>query len=127
MLERLPSILMILACFILWIIVTFLIMLSIKYNASKRSKIKVSDEYPYFKYPIFKKIFFVGLKGKVPFALVILSSIINILLIVMIVVFLCNIISMSIIASYCLKMGGLVFLILNLIRLFIVYNTNIKL
>jgi hypothetical protein len=102
-------------------------MLAIKYNESKRSKATIVDEYPYFKYSVLKKVFFVGLNGKLPISLIILSYIINILFILMCLVFLWNIISINIIASYFLKIGGVIFLILNLIRLFIVYNINIRL
>ncbi len=126
MLSTSMSLLGIVTCFVIWLIFTILIMIQINYGFSAKAKKKIVEEYEYFNYPIYKKIFLAGLRGIVPIVVIIITWIINILLLCLFVAFLWNILNTNMVASYCLRIGGLILLILNIIRLFIMYNLEIK-
>lgn len=126
MLSTSMSLLGIVTCFVIWLIFTILIMIQINYGPSAKAKKKIVKEYEYFNYPIYKKIFLAGLRGIVPIVVIIITWIINILLLCLFVAFLWNILNTNMVASYCLRIGGLILLILNIIRLFIMYNLEIK-
>ena len=126
MLSTSMSLLGIVTCFVVWLIFTILIMIQINYGPSAKAKKKIVEEYEYFNYPIYKKFFLAGLRGIVPIVVIIITWIINILLLCLFVAFLWNILNTNIVASYCLRVGGFILLILNIIRLFIMYNLEIK-
>ena len=126
MLSTSMSLLGIVTCFVIWLIFTILIMIQINYGPSAKAKKKIVKEYVYFNYPIYKKIFLAGLRGIVPIVVIIITWIINILLLCLFVAFLWNILNTNMVASYCLRIGGLILLILNIIRLFFMYNLEIK-
>ena len=126
MLSTSMSLLGIVTCFVIWLIFTILIMIQINYGPSAKAKKKIVKEYEYFNYPIYKKIFLAGLRGIVPIVVIIITWIINILLLCLFVAFLWNILNTNMVASYCLRIGGLILLTLNIIRLFIMYNLEIK-
>ena len=71
------SIVGLVAILILHVIITGAHMIAVK-GSAKRSKSKIRQEYPYFQHGIFYKTFFLGLNGKIPKSIVVLSFIINI-------------------------------------------------
>jgi hypothetical protein len=99
----------------------------VKYNGSKRAKKTILKEYPYFYYPWYKKFFFLGLNGKIPFSIILLSFVINISLVIQSILCICYIISKNIIVLGCFKLIGYVILILKCIHIFIFIKTDFKL
>ena len=66
-------------CFVIRLIFTILIMLHINGGFSAKSKKKISKDYAYFDYPIYKKVFLAGLRGAVPIAAIVMTWVVNFL------------------------------------------------
>ncbi|MCM1545546.1 MAG: hypothetical protein NC033_00775 [Clostridiales bacterium] len=116
MLNLVNSIVAIVACFILWTILSGLMMLSVRHNGTKKSWKKIKEEYPYFGYRFYKKVFFLGLNDAMPLSVVVLSFIVNISLILTVIFCIWNIILMNIVASIIARVCVGIFIITILIR-----------
>ena len=127
MLSICNTIILLLVCVLFYVILTVACMLAVRFNKTKRSWKKIKEEYPYFSYPLYKKIFFLGLNGRLPKFFVVISFILNILLGLIFVLSLWNLISMSFIISQILKYGAVAFVLLNIIRGTIICCIEIKL
>ena len=73
-----------------WGFFTFFSMLGALPN-TKKAKSKTTEMFPFFRYPWYKKIFFLGTKGWMPRIVVVLSFIINISIVLLIVFCILNI------------------------------------
>lgn len=73
-----------------WGLFTFLALLVALPN-TKKAKSKTTEMFPFFRYPWYKKIFFLGTKGWMPRIVVVLSFIINISIVLLIVFCILNI------------------------------------
>lgn len=74
-----------------WGLFTFMTVALAASLNTKKAKKKLENEYPFFRYPWYKKIFFLGTKGYMPFATVILSYVINISILLLIIASILNI------------------------------------
>lgn len=119
MLNLVNSIVVLVACLIMWAIFSGFMMLAVKYNGTKKSWRKIKEIYPYFGYPFYKKAFFLGLNGAMPLSVVVLSFIINITIIIIVVATVWNMIIINIVASYIVRICSGLYLIAMLIRVFI--------
>ena len=105
----------IVAVIVLWAGGSWMVYLAIKHRLKKKQKTEV----PFYQFPFYKKIFFLGLGEK---SITILSFCINLLFLILLGAAIWNLIAVNIITSYIVRIGGLVFLILILIRQFLVYK-----
>lgn len=70
---------------VLWGLFTFMTVALAASPNTKKARKKLENEYPFFRYRWYKKIFFLGTKGYMPFATVILSYVINISILLLII------------------------------------------
>lgn len=116
MLNLVNSIVVIVACLIMWAIFSGLMMLAVRHNGTKKSWKKIKENYPYFSYRFYKKAFFLGLNGAMPLSIVVLSFIVNIALIIIVTASVWNMIIINIVASYIVRICSGLYLIAMLIR-----------
>lgn len=119
MLNLSNSIAALVACLILWTILSGLMLFSVRHNGTKKSWKKIKEIYPYFSCRFYKKIFFIGLNGAMPLSVVVLSFIVNIVLIIIVIACVWNMILMNIVASYIARICMGIFIIAIVIRGFI--------
>lgn len=124
--SREDSVIVLVALFIFYCLTTFFTMIVVK-GSTKRSKSKVSQEYPYFQHGIFYKTFFLGLNGKMPKSIVVLSFIVNISCILFIPFIIWNCITPHVIPTTITRVLGGVSFVAMIIRGFIFMFTNFKL
>ena len=115
MVNESSSIAFIVAVMVLWIGGSCMVYFAIKHGLKKKQKAEV----PFYQFPFYKKIFFLGLGEK---SITILSFFINILFLILLGTAIWNLMDINIITSYIIRIGGLVFLIFILIRQFLVYK-----
>lgn len=93
--------------------------LAVKHGIEQKQR----EQEPFFQLPLYKKLFFLGkFKEKSLKIITILSFCINFLLLILFGVTLWNIIDVNIITSYIIRFGGVAFLILVLVRQFVLYK-----
>lgn len=108
--------------FIFAVIIIWTGSLLITYLAIKHRLKKQKEQEPFFQLPLYKKIFFLGFEEKALRLITILSFCINLLFIILFVAAFWNIIDANITTSYIIRFGGLIFLVLVLLRQFSVYK-----
>lgn len=119
MLNLVNSIVVLVACLILWVIFSGLMMLAVRHNGTKKSWKKIKANYPYFGYRFYKKAFFLGLNGAMPLSVVVLSFIVNIALIIILIASIWNIIIINIVASHIVRICLVIYLLAIIVRAFI--------
>lgn len=125
MVNILDTLATIIVIIIWWLISLWIVMSNIKSSAKKKCRNndemykKIEKKYPYFNYPFIKKIFFLGLKGCITRAEVVLAFICNIALFLNIISGIVTMITPNLYISYIFRATlGIVFLIAPL-KLFI--------
>ena len=113
------SIAFIFAAIIIWLGSSWIAYLAIKHRWKKKQR----EEDPFFQLPLYKKIFFLGRVEEISLKpIIILSFGVNLLFLILFGAALWNIIDINIITSYIIRFGGILFLILILVRHFVVYK-----
>ena len=87
---------------IMWVLFTIPLMINIRYEARKKYR-KNEKKYPYFHYPVYKKLFLLGLRGALNTSVVVMTFIFNISLVLCMVFGIWEIISGNLIISYCFR------------------------
>ena len=126
MLNLVNTIVALVACLILWAIFSGLMLLAVRHNGTKKSWKKVKENYAYFGYRFFKKVFFLGLNGAMPLGVVVLSFVVNIALIIIVMAGVWNMIIINIVASYIVRICMGLYLIAMLVRGFIFIMRGFK-
>ena len=99
-----------------WFFFSFIILIHIKLCAKKKWK-KNEEKYPYFKYPLYKKIFLIGLKGALNPVVVVSTFILNISEILFIIFAVWFMIAPNIIISYIIRVLSGIFVVSFLLKL----------
>lgn len=115
MVDIVSGIVATIAVIILDIWVTFLFMVHIRLEAKKKWN-KNQKLYPYFHYPFYKKIFFLGLKGAFSRVNVLLTFVTHIATILSIIFCVWMCITQNIAISYCSRISSGIGLALFLLR-----------
>lgn len=98
----LTTLLTIFLCALSWLFFSILFMVHIRVEAKKKWNKNVNS-YSYFSYPIYKKIFLLGLKGALNPIVVVVSFILNLSIIILIALGIWNLISPNIYVLYALR------------------------
>ena len=119
MVDISSSIAFVVALVIFWLGGSYAAYLAVKYRIEQKQR----EQEPFFQLPLYKKLFFLGkFKEKSLKIITILSFCINFLFLILFGVTLWNIIDVNFITSYIIKFGGVTFLILVLVRHFVLYK-----
>ena len=83
MVNFIDTIIILIICVVFWLAYSGILMVHIRLEAKKKWK-ENEENYPYFHYPFYKKIFLLGLKGCINRLVVISTFILNISLLILI-------------------------------------------
>ncbi len=103
MASFIDTLLTIIICFLVWVAYSGIIMVHIRLEAKKKWK-KNEEQFPYFHYPFYKKLFLLGLKGCINTSIVVVSFILNISVLLILCLGIWHLIVPNIYLSYCLRL-----------------------
>lgn len=103
-----------------WLIYTIPFLAYIRLEA--KSKLNKNEEiYPYFHYPLFKKLFLLGLKGAVNTIVVVITFVFNISIMIFSIVSIWQLIAPNIYISYCCRALAGIYLVSLMLKLFFLW------